>query len=132
MNVLVVEDSDLKYNNISAWLKQSGDVEVTRRYSRNGGLATIIDSWKSKHPFDLVVLDMQIPVFDGNMNEMDDRGGAFIAYMMDAKEIDIPYVICSSVAKAEDFPDALKVIKYDYLTSYQEVFQQIVESLTKK
>ena len=92
----------------------------------------IIKANRDENPFALVITDMQIPLFENDFRNMLDEGGREIIEEMEYRGIDIPYVVCSSAVEENDFPNAVKVIKYDYCTSYRSIFEQIIQTLRKR
>lgn len=129
LKVLLVEDSQLKFDSINRWVSRCGDVEIVHKNSRNGAMLEILMAEKKGEPFDLLITDMQIPLFEDDFDHMMDDGGREIIDELEYRDINIPYVVCSSAVNEGDFPNALKVIKYEYCVSYWSTFEQIIQTV---
>lgn len=62
--VLVVEDGLDNQRLISLLLKKAG-AEVTLAENGQGGLSLALQAWREGRPFDVIFMDMQMPVMDG-------------------------------------------------------------------
>lgn len=69
MNILLIEDNDLKREKIFDFLRQYTSFKITEAASYNKGLSTALE-----HAFDFIILDMSMPTFD---RTDEDRGGRF-------------------------------------------------------
>lgn len=137
LRIIIIEDYDPKFRILSQYVKQCGDVEIVRKTSRNGGLAEILQAKKNNNPYDLLITDLQIPLFENDFSEMLRDGGQEVIYaLQEAYHVDIPYMVCSTEAKEEDFLDALMVINFelfdfdavcDFLPVMKQHFQNLIE-----
>ncbi|AZZ46494.1 hypothetical protein C1896_17180 [Pseudomonadaceae bacterium SI-3] len=69
MNILLIEDNDLKREKIFDHLKQHTAFKIIEAASYNKGLSIALE-----RKFDLIILDMSMPTFD---RTDEDRGGRF-------------------------------------------------------
>lgn len=116
LKVLVVEDSDLKYRDIESALEFYEITDITRRKSRNGALKELMEANKSKNRmYDVVILDMQIPLFETGSPDILKAGGVSIMYEIERRGWETFICFCSSddVSKYYIDEDEGYIIKYD-------------------
>ena len=85
MKILVLEDDFNKYQSIFGFLKGMNLLDVTHQASYHSGLKELI-----AHPYDLLLLDMTIPMFDATGYESQGRpmalGGLDVLSMLKRKK----------------------------------------------
>ena len=116
LKILVVEDTELKYQDIESALEFYGITDITRRKSRNGALKELMEANKSKNRmYDVVILDMQIPLFETGSPDMLKAGGVSIMYEIERRGWETFICFCSSddVSKYYIDEDDGYIIKYD-------------------
>lgn len=106
MRILVVEDTDWKFENISEALNDIGNFDVMHEKYRNEALEKIYENNPS---LDCIILDMQFPYYKGG--EIIRDCGIQILKRMNHRKCNIPVIICSSAgAKIPD--DITNVVGY--------------------
>ena len=99
--VLVVEDHPVNRMILEAWMSSAAHVTVT---AENGELAV---KAAAEQPFDLIVMDVNMPVMDGLTATRMIRGGGLNA--------DTPVVVLSASARTEDHEAGLQAGADAYL-----------------
>ena len=117
MKVLVIEDTETKFLDIKQALIQNKIVNITHKYSRNSGLLELINN-----QYDLLILDMQIPLDDDSFNILTDGGFEVLDEIIRTKN-KIPVIICSSDAiNADNYENVVSVIRYNSMKDLSEDF----------
>ena len=137
MNILVIEDNQLKRDKLCDFLSANFSVELTEAASYNSGLKALLD-----RDFDLLVLDMSMPTFDRtaatNGGRFRDLGGKEIAIRLKKQGRLIPFVVVTGYSdfsvNAENLSisqidEILKTLGDDYKGC---VFFDAVESVWKE
>ena len=101
LRVLVVEDHPVNRMILEAWMSSAAHVTVT---AENGELAV---KAAAEQPFDLIVMDVNMPVMDGLTATRMIRGGGLNA--------DTPIVVLSASARTEDHEAGLQAGADAYL-----------------
>ena len=101
LRVLVVEDHPVNRMILEAWMSSAAHVTVT---AENGELAV---KAAAEQPFDLIVMDVNMPVMDGLTATRMIRGGGLNA--------DTPVVVLSASARTEDHEAGLQAGADAYL-----------------
>jgi CheY-like chemotaxis protein len=100
--VLVIEDDQNKAKQIILFFQQMFSVEIVEKNSYRSGLREIMDG-----TYDLIILDMSIPIFDVLPNERNDSleayAGRDILRQMQRRMIDFPVIV---VSQFETFGDS--------------------------
>lgn len=99
MRILIIEDDPNKLGAIIKFMDQYPDVECVTRTAFQSGLRTIL-----ANPFDLLLLDMSMPVYDTTVQDSGGRSlplaGRDILFQMKRKKIKLKTII---VTQYEDF-----------------------------
>lgn len=126
MKILIIEDEDYKYCNIVNILNQLGHTEITREKSRNSGICNIILSETEHSQYDVLILDMNMPLYsDSNTIEKD--AGLRIALEIKRRNIKLPYIICSSEERINS--DAIACIHYDSSVWMNNMFKEALSKV---
>lgn len=93
MNILVIEDSDIKFSHLIKFLLETyEDVKVKRTHSYQSGVESLVYG-----NFDVVILDMTLPASDVKDsyldNEMFTFGGEFVLQEMERLEIIVRTIV---------------------------------------
>lgn len=128
MNILVIEDEDIKYNHIKHYLNEFGETNITRTISRNGALRHISNKYDNNESYDLIICDNYMPIYDNEPMTIK-ACGLFIAERikhrygnklticmcssgeLDEGEYDFSITYNPSVDLTEDFEMLLNMIK---------------------
>ncbi|MDP3399783.1 MAG: ATP-binding protein [Brevundimonas sp.] len=102
MSVLIVEDHPVNRMILEAWMSSAGHVSTT---AENGQLA--LDAC-AEQPFDLIIMDVNMPVMDGLTATRHIRDGAGI-------NAETPIVVLSASARSEDHAAGLEAGADAYL-----------------
>ena len=102
MRVLVVEDHPVNRMILEAWMSTSSHITAT---AENGGLA--IEA-ANEQPFDLIIMDVNMPVMDGLTATRSIRNGA-------GPNAETPIVVLSASARNEDHEAGLEAGADAYL-----------------
>ncbi|GAA0201022.1 hypothetical protein GCM10010203_60780 [Actinomadura yumaensis] len=103
LRVLVVEDHPVNRMILEAWMSTASHAAVT---AENGQLAV---EAASEQPFDLIIMDVNMPVMDGLTATRRIRDG-------DGPNADTPIVVLSASARSEDHEAGLEAGADAYLT----------------
>lgn len=68
MKILVIEDEDLKFNTVQRYLSELNEFDITRAKSRNAGLREFTNQQHNNTPYDLVICDNYMPLYDNEYN----------------------------------------------------------------
>ena len=124
MKVLVIEDTETKFLDIKQALIQNKIVNITHKYSRNSGLLELINN-----QYDLLILDMQIPLDDDSFNILTDGGFEVLDEIIRTKN-KIPVIICSSDAiNADNYENVVSVIRYNSMKDLSEDFRYALKKI---
>lgn len=126
MKILLIEDSDYKAKDITDTLAKLGQTDVTRTISRNGGLSTFINTQKSNTPFDFVISDNFMPLYDDS-HETKPFAENIVSEIRRRGYVDTPICICSSSGISKF--DYNYFILYDASISMTEKMQHIINSV---
>ena len=124
MKILLVEDNDYKCNDIVASLKACGETDVTRRISRNGSLIELMEAQDEDRMYDLVILDMQIPLREEEPWRILQDGGMEVFEEIKRCEYDTLVAFCSSELIENE--DALMCIRYDSSVWMKPLFEELL------
>ena len=125
VKIIVIEDNDFKYKDIQDILLSLGYKDVVREKSYGSGLRNIV---LGDSNYDLLVLDMQLPLYDDEY-EIEEDAGISILNELKRKEIAIPTIICSS--EKTDIPDVLANIQYNPSVYMKPTFEKVISQITK-
>lgn len=64
MKILVIEDTDFKYQQILEYLIMNNETNITRATSRNAGLGEMKIADMNNDPFELVICDNFMPIYE--------------------------------------------------------------------
>ena len=123
MKILNVEDDPYKHQDIKRALNRMGITDITLEESVNGAVISVLESIENHNPFDLIISDMQFPLFT-NVRPDDDAGMTFIAELKE-QNIDIPIIICSSFRL--NIPEVMGCVHYSRNTDLWEEFRKLIE-----
>lgn len=139
LNILVVEDNIYKYENIKRYLEVNGEDNITHVEARNTALGLLAKSQKSESKYDLMIVDIQMPIYNCT-SKIDRNAGYLIISEMCRRELDIPFVVCSSEAEeAKHRLEELKTftneiselcigyVEYDSSCDYTADFKEIIQ-----
>lgn len=137
MNILVIEDNQLKREKLCAFLSSSFDVTLFEAASYNSGLKALL-----KSSFDLLVLDMSMPTFDRTTATNGGRfralGGKEIAMRLKKEGRLIPFVVVTGYSDFSVNAENLSILQIDEILKtlggeYKGcVFFDAVESVWKE
>src|SRR5690606_31181619 len=102
LNVLVVEDHPVNRMILEAWMSSAGHTSST---AENGQIAM---EMASGQPFDLIIMDVNMPVMDGLTATRGIRAGGGV-------NADTPVVVLSASARIEDHEAGLEAGADAYL-----------------
>ena len=134
MKILVIEDTDYKFEEIKGYLTSLEETDITRMKSRNGGLIELRDSFRKidKTPYDLLILDMVIPLYEDDSRKLLNDGGKSILSEIERCGWPIPVCICSSDSydsEKEKLCEEYGVLKYIEYNSSVWLEPQFKEAL---
>ena len=110
MKILIVEDNNRKFDDISSAFEECGETDITRRISRNGALKEIRESLTNNSTYDLIILDMQIPIYDDTPNQIQLNGGMEVFERIQRWKCNAQVAFCSS--EPVECDDAFASIHY--------------------
>ena len=122
MKILNVEDDPYKHQDIKRALNRMGITDITLEESVNGAVISVLESIENHNPFDLIISDMQFPLFTNGRPD-DDAGMTFIAELKE-QNIDIPIIVCSSFRL--NIPEVLGCVHYSRNTDLWEEFKKLI------
>lgn len=132
LKVLVIEDSGTKYRDIETTLEHLGVTDISHEISRNAGLRNLLRSYNENHPYDLLILDMQFPIFNDSQPIPD--AGISVLTEIERKGWEIPVIVCSSIetdCKA-CFENVIADIQYDPMLLMTHRFELALSELQNK
>jgi CheY-like chemotaxis protein len=91
MKILIVEDSNMKFEDIEYSLDFLNNPEIVRVKTRNEAIQCLYDEGNI---FDVAIFDMQFPSMIGG--EMLRDGGLQVLKRIRHRKIDVPVIFCSS------------------------------------
>lgn len=129
MKVLIIDDSGMKRHDIINTLEGFGITDITEKEARNEGLRELLKSYESDNPYDLLILDMQFPVFPDGMPKP--NMGIDVLHEIERKGWDIPVVMCSSDSTdlKDTFENVIADVQYDPMVSLTYKFEKIIDML---
>lgn len=129
LKILVIEDSDMKYHDIETTLEHLGITDISHEISRNAGLVNLRQSYDENRPYDLLILDMQFPIFNDGQPIPD--AGVSVLTEIERKGWEIPVIVCSSIetdCKA-CFENVIADIQYDPMLLMTHRFELALSEL---
>lgn len=132
MKTLIIEDNAVKLQDILQTLNHLGIYDITHKSARNPGLYELRQSFQNNDPYNLLILDMQFPIFDDEMPKID--MGIDVLCEMKRKGWLIPVIVCSSdfTNCRETFSNVIADIQYSPFVSLTNKFEQALENLLRK
>lgn len=106
--VLNIEDTMSKHVAVLRSLNKCGISNVEHTTTATYGIAMIEAAIEEGNPYDLLVLDMYFPLSPG---ERMTQAGLYVMEELEAKGIEIPIIICSSVRL--NIPEVVGCIHYN-------------------
>ena len=125
MRVLNVEDDPSKHHQIKSALNRMGIGDITLAEYENDALISVLESIENNNPYDLIITDMQFPLFS-NGKPYDDAGMTFLAELKE-HNVDIPVIVCSSFRLR--IPDVLGCVHYSKDTDLWDEFQKLIADI---
>ena len=125
MRVLNVEDNPVKHFNIVEALRRMNITDVTLEETENGAIMSVLEGIDNNTPFDLIISDMQFPLFTNGRPD-DDAGLTLLAELKE-HEIDIPVIFCSSFRLG--IPGVLGCVHYSRDTDLWEEFRNLIDDI---
>lgn len=127
MKILIIEDNDLKFNNISNILyKIIKDAKILREKSRNSGLLNFFESERSNNQFDFIICDNYMPLRD---NDYIIKPYA-TEIVEEIRRINENKVICICSSEKIEECNYDYFIKYDESICMDEIFKNIINDIT--
>ena len=111
MKILIVEDNNNKFNDIRSAFEECGEINITRRISRNGTLVHLANIEKQDQMYDLIILDMQIPTYEDDPHHILRDGGMQVFKRIQRYHYDVAVAFCSS--EPVECEGALACIQYN-------------------
>lgn len=109
MKIIIIDDERYKYENIADYIRRTGETNISWAKSRNSGLRQIREAYMAGEPYDLVVCDNYMPIYDDEHNIK--AYGMDIVNHLRARYDDSIFICMSSSA---DLPEG----EYDYSITY--------------
>ena len=128
MRVLNVEDNPVKHSEIKNALERLGIKDVTWVESENDAILSVLEQMENQTPYDLIVSDMQFPLFSNGRPE-DDAGLTFLSELKE-HGIETPVIVCSSFHLF--IPWVLGCIHYSRNTDLWEEFRTLLSKIDGK
>jgi len=124
IKILIVEDSDMKFDDIQKSIDFLDDCEIVRKCTRNEALQLL---YIEGNDFDVIILDMQFPSMIGG--EMLRDGGVQVLKKIRHRNINTPVIFCSSSACAiPNMPNVVGYIVYGGNGKLSELLEHYIES----
>ncbi len=132
MKVLIIDDRRFKSETIKNCLNEIGINDIHIEEFRNLGCLEIEKSIEEKRPYDLIILDMQMPAYPDGRIYTD--AGLFILKRMQHKHIKTPVIMCSSddVGDMSNYPMVIGSVTFNIATDMTSLFRDIIETITNK
>ena len=128
MKILVVEDNNYKFLDIESALRDCGETDITKSCCRNGALLELKIAEEENRMYDLVILDMQMPIYKESY-EIPRRAGMLIFDEIQRCGYDTQVAFCSS--EPVECEDSVMNIQYDSSVFLAPIMQELIEE-TKK
>ena len=128
MRVINVEDDIFKHNDIKRALEVLGLKDITLVKNEKDAIKLIIESVNSDNPFNLVISDMQFPLFAGGGK--DNNAGFKLIDDLKDNDVDIPVIVCSSFNL--NIPDIIGCVYYSKNTDLDVEFRKLLQKLPGK
>jgi len=107
MKCLVIDDDECKVDNLRRYFTSEDAFYLFKSY--NPGMREIV---KNGNNYDLLILDMNFPLFDGE--ELEKETGLLVLSEIKRRRISIPTVVYSSdIIDVSDYDNVIGYIKYD-------------------
>lgn len=120
-NILVIEDSDTKYESIMSALVNNGVSNINREKAVNPALRRLF--YTDFKP-SMIILDMQFPLYEDTRPQCD--SGLRILRELKRRNYPIPVVICSCNVPehaATEVQNVIGFILFDYSVDYTETMK---------
>lgn len=95
MKILLIEDDNIKAKNIIDTLAQLGETDIIHKKARNSGLKTFVDVMDTDEPFEFVITDNYMPIFDDTW-ECKPCATHIVSTIRRRGFADTPICVCSS------------------------------------
>ena len=128
MKILIVEDNDYKFKDIENALHSCGETDIARNCCRNGALLELAIAEEENRMYDLVILDMQLPRYDGNY-EISKKAGMEILRETKRRRYKTSIAFCSS--EPVDCEDTIMNILYDSSVYLTPTIQELLVLVSK-
>lgn len=125
MKILIIEDNEDKFKNVKAYLNKCGETDITWKKARNAGLIAIIEKAKTSSPYEMVITDNLLPLYEGDLNDIEPFAVDITNEIRRRYNDDIIVCICSSDEITEEH-DANYTIKYDSSVELTPVFESMM------
>ena len=132
MNILVVEDNDYKLNDIVCALItcSDGDFDITTVKSRNGALHELKNAYEEDMMYDLVILDMQLPLFENQPGKILPEGGLHILEEIKRCEYNTIVAFCSG--EQVECDDAIMCIQYSPSVYMVPIIEELITKVRQQ
>ncbi len=132
MNILLVEDNEYKANDIVCALItcSDGDFDITVTKSRNGALHELADAYEADAMYDLIILDMQLPLFENQPGKILPEGGLHILEEIKRCKYNTIVAFCSG--EQVDCDDAIMCIKYDSSVYMVPIIEELIAKVKQQ
>lgn len=127
IKTLIIEDNPCKFQEIKNTLNFLGITNITHRAALNPGLFELRNSYRKNQPYDLLVLDMQFPIYEHEIPRP--NAGIFVLDEIERCNRSLPVIICSSEEQNfTDYENVIGEVVYDSFVSLRYPFQEILET----
>lgn len=127
LKTLIIEDNQYKLQEIKNSLKFLGITDITHRAALNPGLFELRNSYRKNQPYDLLVLDMQFPIYEHEIPRP--NAGIFVLDEIERCNRSLPVIICSSEEQnLTNYENIIGEVIYNSFVSLQYPFQEILET----
>jgi len=126
MKIIVIEDSDYKFDNIKEILNNLSYDDITREKSYCSGLRNIV---ASGNKYDVLILDMQFPIDDRD-KEIDAEAGLAVLQELKRTKTKLPVIMCSS--RKLNIEGVVACIHYDSSVYMEPMFKEAIAAATIK
>lgn len=123
MKILLIEDNISKATHIINALNNLNETNIMHEKARNSGLKTFIEVMKSTEPFDFIITDNYMPIYD---NERDCKPFAknIISEIKRRGYTNLPICVCSSETIEDTNADY--TILYNHMIDLEDIFNNII------
>lgn len=91
--VLLIEDDDIKANDICSFIDEAYPYDIERQFSITGGLRAL------RNKFDYILLDMSLPRFSENsLKNFEPFGGIEVIKEIERKKIEVDVIVITQYA----------------------------------